>query len=132
MNILNNMIDGLEKAHQHLLSGLDVFKLNDTFGFPLDLTKEIAAEQGLEIDEDGFHAEMKKQKERARAERLKKNISGWSEDLFGALEAEPTVFTGYDTLTDKGTVVALSDEETLTDAIATDEEAKDGVLAGAG
>ena len=128
MNILNNMIDGLEKAHQHLLSGLDVFKLNDTFGFPLDLTKEIAAEQGLEIDEDGFHAEMKKQKERARAERLKKNISGWSEDLFGALEAEPTVFTGYDTLTDKGTVVALSDEETLTDAIATDEEAKDGVL----
>ena len=128
MNILNNMIDGLEKAHQNLLSGLDVFKLNDTFGFPLDLTKEIAAEQGLEIDEDGFHAEMKKQKERARAERLKKNISGWSEDLFGALEAEPTVFTGYDTLTDKGTVVALSDEETLTDAIATDEEAKDGVL----
>ena len=128
MNILNNMIDRLEKAHQKLLSGMDAFKLNDTFGFPLDLTKEIAAEQGLEIDEDGFHAEMKKQKERARAERLKKNISGWSEDLFGALEAEPTVFTGYETLTDKGTVVALSDEETLTDAIATDEEAKDGVL----
>ena len=128
MNILNNMIDRLEKAHQKLLSGMDAFKLNDTFGFPLDLTKEIAAEQGLEIDEDGFHAEMKKQKERARAERLKKNISGWSEDLFGALEAEPTVFTGYDTLTDKGTVVALSDEETLPDAIATDEEAKDGVL----
>ena len=128
MNILNNMIDRLEKAHQKLLSGMDAFKLNDTFGFPLDLTKEIAAEQGLEIDEDGFHAEMKKQKERARAERLKKNISGWSEDLFGALEAEPTIFTGYDTLTDKGTVVALSDEETLTDAIATDEEAKDGVL----
>ena len=128
MNILNNMIDRLEKAHQKLLSGMDAFKLNDTFGFPLDLTKEIAAEQGLEIDEDGFHAEMKKQKERARAERLKKNISGWSEDLFGALEAEPTVFTGYDTLTDKGTVVALSDEETLTDAIATDEEAKDSVL----
>ena len=128
MNILNNMIDRLEKAHQKLLSGMDAFKLNDTFGFPLDLTKEIAAEQGLEIDEDGFHAEMKKQKERARAERLKKNISGWSEDLFGALEAEPTVFTGYDTLTDKGTVVALSDEETMTDAIATDEEAKDGVL----
>ena len=128
MNILNNMIDGLEKAHQHLLKGLDVFKLNDTFGFPLDLTKEIAAEQGIEIDEDGFHAEMKKQKERARAERLKKNISGWSEDLFGGLTVEPTVFTGYETLNDTGVVVALSDEETLTDAIATDEEAKDGVL----
>ena len=128
MNILNNMIDALEKAHQNLLSGLDVFKLNDTFGFPLDLTKEIAAEQGIEIDEEGFHAEMTKQKERARAERLKKNISGWSEDLFGALDAEPTVFTGYETLNDTGVVVALSDEETLTDAIATDEEAKDGVL----
>ena len=128
MNILNNMIDRLEKAHQKLLSGMDAFKLNDTFGFPLDLTKEIAAEQGLEIDEDGFHAEMKKQKERARAERLKKNISGWSEDLLGALDAEPTVFTGYETLNDTGVVVALSDEETLTDAIATDEEAKDGVL----
>ena len=128
MNILNNMIDGLEKAHEHLLKGLDVFKLNDTFGFPLDLTKEIAAEQGIEIDEEGFHAEMTKQKERARAERLKKNISGWSEDLFGALDAEPTVFTGYETLNDTGVVVALSDEETLTVAIATDEEAKDGVL----
>ena len=128
MNILNNMIDGLEKAHEHLLKGLDVFKLNDTFGFPLDLTKEIAAEQGIEIDEEGFHAEMTKQKERARAERLKKNISGWSEDLFGALDAEPTVFTGYETLNDTGVVVALSDEETLTDAIATDEEAKEGVL----
>ena len=128
MNILNNMIDGLEKAHEHLLKGLDVFKLNDTFGFPLDLTKEIAAEQGIAIDEEGFHAEMTKQKERARAERLKKNISGWSEDLFGALDAEPTVFTGYETLNDTGVVVALSDEETLTDAIATDEEAKDGVL----
>ena len=128
MNILNNMIDGLEKAHEHLLKGLDVFKLNDTFGFPLDLTKEIAAEQGIEIDEEGFHAEMTKQKERARAERLKKNISGWREDLFGALDAEPTVFTGYETLNDTGVVVALSDEETLTDAIATDEEAKDGVL----
>ena len=128
MNILANLIDQMEKAHQNTLSGLDVFKLNDTFGFPLDLTREIAAEQGIEVDEEGFHAEMTKQKERARAERLKKNISGWSADLFGALDAAPTVFTGYDTLTDQGVVVALSDEETLTDAIATDDQAKEGVL----
>ncbi len=113
---------------QHVLSGLDVFKLNDTFGFPLDLTREIAAEQGLEVDEEGFHAEMTKQKERARSERLKKNISGWSADLFGALDTAPTVFTGYDTLTDTGVVVALSDEETLTDGISTDDQAKEGVL----
>ena len=128
MNILNGMIQNLHETHKKILSGLDVFKLNDTFGFPLDLTKEIAAEQGIEIDEEGFHAEMTKQKERARAERLKKNISGWSEDLFGALDAEPTVFTGYETLNDTGVVVALSDEETLTDAIATDEQAKEDVL----
>ena len=128
MNILTGLIDAMEKAHQHVLSGLDVFKLNDTFGFPLDLTREIAAEQGLEVDEEGFHAEMTKQKERARAERLKKNISGWSADLFGELTAAPTVFTGYDTLTDTGVVVALSDEETLTDGIATDDQAKEGVL----
>ena len=82
----------------------------------------------IDIDEDGFHAEMQKQKERARAERLKKNISGWSEDLFGGLTAEPTVFTGYDTLRSDAVVVALSDEETLTDAIATDEQAKEDVL----
>ena len=69
-----------------------------------------------------------KQKERARAERLKKNISGWSADLFGELTAAPTVFTGYDTLIDTGVVVALSDEETLTDGIATDDQAKEGVL----
>ena len=128
MNILTNLIDSREKAHQNLLSGLDAFKLNDTFGFPLDLTREIAAEQGLQVDEEGFHAEMAKQKERARAERLKKNISGWSADLFGELTAAPTVFTGYESLTEEGTVVALSDEETLTDAISTDDQAKEGVL----
>lgn len=128
MNILNNMIDSLEKAHLNRLSGEDVFKLNDTFGFPLDLTREIAAERGLDIDEEGFHAAMKKQKDTARAERLKKNISGWSEDLFGTLETEPTEFVGYEKLTETGKVVALSDEETLTDAISTDDQAKEGVL----
>ena len=128
MNILNGMIQHLHETHKKILSGLDVFKLNDTFGFPLDLTKEIAAEAGLGIDEAAFHVEMTRQRERARAERLAKDISGWSEDLFGGLTVEPTVFTGYETLNDTGVVVALSDEETLTDAIATDEEAKDGVL----
>ncbi len=111
-----------------ILSGLDVFKLNDTFGFPLDLTKEIAAEQGIEIDEDGFHAEMTKQKERARAERLKKNISGWSEDLFGGLNAEPTVFDRLRYPERHRRVVGPERRGELTDAIATDEEAKDGVL----
>ena len=128
MNILNGMIQHLHETHKKILSGLDVFKLNDTFGFPLDLTKEIAAEQGLEIDEDGFHAEMKKQKERARAERLKKNISGWSEDLFGELNAEPTEFDGYDVLKETAKVLALSDGEELNDAVSTDYEERENVL----
>src|SRR5699024_11474987 len=87
MNILTGLIDAMENAHQHVLSGLDVFNLNDTFGFPLDLTREIAAEQGLEVDEEGFHAEMTKQQGRARAERLKKNISCWSAYLVGYMYA---------------------------------------------
>ena len=128
MNILNGMIQHLHETHKKILSGLDVFKLNDTFGFPLDLTKEIAAEQGIEIDEEGFHAEMTKQKERARAERLKKNISGWSEDLFGALDAEPTEFDGYDVLKETAKVLALSDGEELNDAVSTDYEERENVL----
>ena len=79
------MIEDLKGAEKKILSGAEVFKLNDTFGFPLDLTKEIAAEAGVEVDEEAFHAEMTKQRERARAERLAKDISGWSADLFGEL-----------------------------------------------
>ena len=133
--ILNNMIDKVQTEQiksegKLVLSGSDVFKLNDTFGFPLDLTKEIAAEAGVEVDEDAFHVEMNKQRERARSERMAKDISGWSADLFGELTAEPTRFDGYDTLSEDATVIALSDGDELVDAIATDAagESKSGVL----
>ena len=133
--ILNNMIDKVQTEQiksegKLVLSGSDVFKLNDTFGFPLDLTKEIAAEAGVEVDEDAFHVEMNKQRERARSERMTKDISGWSADLFGELTAEPTRFDGYDTLSEDATVIALSDGDELVDAIATDAagESKSGVL----
>ena len=128
MNILNGMIQHLHKTHKKILSGLDVFKLNDTFGFPLDLTKEIAAEAGLGIDEAAFHVEMTRQRERARAERLAKDISGWSEDLFGELNAEPTEFDGYDVLKETAKVLALSDGEELNDAVSTDYEERENVL----
>ena len=128
MNILNGMIQHLHETHKKILSGLDVFKLNDTFGFPLDLTKEIAAEAGLGIDEAAFHIEMTKQRERARAERLAKDISGWSEDLFGELNAEPTEFDGYDVLKETAKVLALSDGEELNDAVSTDYEERENVL----
>ena len=128
MNILNSMIQHLHETHKKILSGLDVFKLNDTFGFPLDLTKEIAAEAGLGIDEAAFHVEMTRQRERARAERLAKDISGWSEDLFGELNAEPTEFDGYDVLKETAKVLALSDGEELNDAVSTDYEERENVL----
>ena len=128
MNILNGMIQHLHETHKKILSGLDVFKLNDTFGFPLDLTKEIAAEDGLGIDEAAFHVEMTRQRERARAERLAKDISGWSEDLFGELNAEPTEFDGYDVLKETAKVLALSDGEELNDAVSTDYEERENVL----
>ena len=120
LNILNGLIDNITKAalsgKEKILSGIDAFKLNDTFGFPLDLTREIAAEAGITVDEENFQVEMKKQKEKARQDRLSRDISGWSADLFGELNAEPTVFTGYDVLEDKGTVLALSDGEELLEA----------------
>ena len=128
MNILNGMIQHLHETHKKILSGLDVFKLNDTFGFPLDLTKEIAVEAGLGIDEAAFHVEMTRQRERARAERLAKDISGWSEDLFGELNAEPTAFDGYDVLKETAKVLALSDGEELNDAVSTDYEERENVL----
>ena len=128
MNILNGMIQHLHETHKKILSGLDVFKLNDTFGFPLDLTKEIAAEAGFGIDEAAFHVEMTRQRERARAERLAKDISGWSEDLFGELNAEPTEFDGYDVLKETAKVLALSDGEELNDAVSTDYEERENVL----
>ncbi len=128
MNILNNLIDKMEQTKTKVLSGLEAFRLNDTFGFPLDLTREIMAEAGYEVDEDTFHAEMKKQKERARAERLAKDISGWSADLFGELTQPATVFTGYDHTRDEGTIIALSDEKVLLDEISAEDEEKDGVL----
>ena len=128
MNILNGMIQHLHETHKKILSGLDVFKLNDTFGFPIDLTKEIAAEAGLGIDEAAFHVEMTRQRERARAERLAKDISGWSADLFGELNAEPTEFDGYDVLKETAKVLALSDGEELNDAVSTDYEERENVL----
>ena len=130
LNILTGMMGRLKETHEKVLSGVEAFKLNDTFGFPLDLTREIAAEAGLAVDEAAFHIEMTKQRERARAERLAKDISGWSADLFGELTADATQFDGYETLSEKAKVLALSDGEELVDAIATDEagETKDGVL----
>ena len=128
MNLLNNLIDQVKAEGRTELSGEEVFKLHDTFGFPVDLTKEIAQEAGILVDEAGFAEELQKQKTRSREERLKKNISGWSADLFGELTVEPTVYTGYEKLEDQATILALAEDEKLTDGVSTDDGAKEGVL----
>ena len=69
LNILNDMIAELEKSGEKTLKGADAFKLYDTYGFPLDLTKEILEDKGLCADDDGFNACMKEQKDKARSAR---------------------------------------------------------------
>ena len=70
-DLLSEMLETLKKQQKHVLPGADVFKLYDTYGFPWELTKEIAGEAGMDIDEKGFEASMEEQKERARAARVK-------------------------------------------------------------
>lgn len=132
LSILANLMDGLksaaEESKKRILDGFEAFKLHDTFGFPLDLTKEIAAEHGIKVDEDTFRAALKKQQETARKDRASRDIAGWAEDLFSGVEAEPTVFTGYTEMETRSELVALSDGDEVVDAVSTDDGAKDGVL----
>ena len=101
LSILSGIIEKAEKSGAKVIAGEDVFKLYDTFGFPLDLTKEILAEKGLSADEEAFSALMKAQRERARAARG--NISGWDNGTKGLLDHLPkTVFCGYESTTAEG------------------------------
>ncbi len=127
---LNACLETLEKNKQPhpIIPGTEVFKLHDTFGFPLDLTKEIAAERGVGVDEEGFAAELQKQRDTARKDRANRDIAGWEADLFAPADAPPTVFIGYDRLVDEATVVALSDGAELLDSLAAEGGEKDGVL----
>ena len=94
LSILSNMVKKSLSEGKNLLVGEDVFKLYDTFGFPIDLTREIAAEQSLGIDEVEFVRLMKEQKERARGARA--NISGWSDASKSLItEFAKTEFVGY-------------------------------------
>ncbi len=132
LNILSTLIDGIEKAAQEgkrrLMSGLDAFKLHDTFGFPLDLTKEIAAENGIEVDEDSFRSALKNQQDTARKDRASRDISGWAADLFADIQADATKFVGYTDLECEAKIVALSDGDEIAQAVSTDDGDKDGVL----
>ncbi len=105
MEILSGMIDELKKSGGDTLSGEDVFKLHDTYGFPLDLTREILGEKGLKVDEDGFHECMRVQKETAR--KHKKLGGGWDNAKSSALDSLKTNFVGYDTLEAQTKILAI-------------------------
>ena len=106
LGILSGVIDSALAEGKTVISGEDAFKLYDTFGFPVDLTREIAEEKGLSIDDDAFTALMKEQKDRARAARG--NISGWSDSSKSLLQNLPaTEFLGYTQYTCLGKVLSI-------------------------
>lgn len=97
MEILKADMAEMKAANQTVMSGEKAFRLYDTYGFPVDLTKEILAEDGMTIDEDGFAEEMKQQKERARSARSKSNYMGAANTVYNDLPVDmETAFAGYD------------------------------------
>ena len=106
LSILNKLVEEVKNNSLTTLSGEDVFKLYDTYGFPIDLTREIAEEAGLAIDEARFTELMQEQKVRAREARA--NISGWSDASKNLLADIPaTKFVGYDSMNANAKVLAI-------------------------
>ena len=132
MNILSNLIENIEKtansAKEKILSGIEAFKLNDTFGFPFDLTKEILQEHGIEIDEDGFRKHLKEQANRAREACKKNNNISWADDLFKDLALKETQFVGYETLEAQCNVVSVAYDGEFCDVVSVDDDDKEDVL----
>ena len=96
MELLNSMLaEIISGKGEKVLSGDNAFKLNDTFGFPIDLTIEIAEEKGIEIDRARFDELLQQQKDTARQDRHSKVGSSWSEDAMDNLDIDATIFTGY-------------------------------------
>ena len=104
LSILNSYIQETKNSGSDTLSGADAFKLNDTYGFPIDLTVEICEEQGIKVDRDGFDRELKAQKDKARAGR--KQGSSWDDDAV-SIKVQATEFVGYDSLEAESKVLAL-------------------------
>ena len=107
LSILEGLVADAKAQGKTVLAGEDAFKLYDTFGFPIDLTREIAEENGLTTDMDGFNALMQEQKQRARSARA--NISGWS-DKAKSFDIAKTEFAGYTAYECEGKVLAILDE----------------------
>ena len=106
MKIINGYIDELKDSGEKTLDGEKAFKLHDTYGFPIDLTKEILGESSLDVDTDGFNKAMEQQKKRSQAEQDMED-TGWDEATGDIPVEGETEFTGYDTAEDKCRVTAL-------------------------
>ncbi len=104
MNLLQNIIDSSDNK---IISGEDAFKLSDTFGFPIDLTKEIAKDNGFEVDEEKFAELLKEQKVRARNARKNAGADAWLNDSTDLSDIAKTDFTGYTKISDTSKIVAL-------------------------
>ena len=104
LSILEGLVSKAKAEGAGAISGADAFKLYDTFGFPIDLTREIAEENGLAIDDEGFNALMAEQKKRAREARA--SIGGW-DNKDTALDVARTDFVGYTSYEAQGKVLAI-------------------------
>jgi alanyl-tRNA synthetase len=97
----------IDKADSKVFSGEQAFALNDTYGFPLDLTREILAERGMEVDEERFHDLMREQKERARNARKNAGADAWEGEGNAAAGLPETKFVGYEAMSCDATVLAV-------------------------
>ena len=118
LSILASMQDEMKEAGKTVLSGADAFKLYDTYGFPIDLTKEILEEAGYTIDEEGFKASMEEQRVKARNAREVTNYMGADATVYDEIEASVTSeFVGYDRVTHTSKISVLTTESEIVEAI---------------
>ncbi len=118
MKILDDYIEEMNSNGQKVLDGESCFKLSDTYGFPIDLTREILEEKGMSVDEEGYNACMDKQRETARTARGGSKYMGADETVFHKMDKTfSTTFTGYDTLNGESEIKYLAtDDELIEDA----------------
>ncbi len=120
--ILGEMETEMEAAGGRVLSGENAFRLYDTFGFPIDLTREILEEKGFTIDEEGFEAAMKVQRETARKARKVTNYMGADVTVYESIDPSVTTkFVGYDRLTHTSKVTVMTTETEITEALSDGE-----------
>ncbi len=118
LSILASMEEELAAKNAKVLVGADAFKLYDTYGFPLDLTKEILEEKGYEVDEEGFKAAMDEQRKAAREARKTTNYMGADATVYDEIDpAITSEFIGYDRLTAESRVTVLTTDTEIAEAI---------------